>query len=331
MIITLHPWLTQLYKNIVLQYQKGKPHHAILINTHRGIGVLNLVNAITCWLLCTEKKNIYFCGSCHGCQLMLSNNHPDYYQITLKKNKKTFGIELIRDTIHKISYTSQQGGEKVINISDIAYITPQGICALLKNLEEPPKNTWFLLINYNTTIVPNTLSSRCISYFLPPPIEYIGLNWLKKYNNTYNKNHEISLLTALRISEGSPIIAKKILYGKLWSERTYFFIQLNKAVNEKNFFHLLSIFKKKKINIIFYINWICFFLLDIIKWKYNLYSSIINLDQKQLIQYYSNNYSIQSINNTTSSWIQCRFQLINVIGINYELLLTKELLKWELE
>lgn len=326
MLINWYPWLIKPYKDIIYQHQIGKAHHALLMNTCRGMGVLNLFWAITRWLLCKNKNGIKSCGQCHDCHLMTSNNHPDWHQVKIKNNANTLGIEEIRNTIDKIFYTAQQNGEKIIWLPDISYITYAGITALLKTLEEPPKNTWFFLINYNSCKISNTLRSRCFSYSLLPPSEEIGVRWLKK-NQCYENT--VLSLTALRITEGSPLLAKKIITGMLWSERKLFFLNLKKAVHKKDLFSLLPFLNKKKIHVIIYIDWICFLLFDSIKLKYNLLSFIKNLDQEKFIKYLSSNYNIPFLENSIQSWIICKYKLTNVMGVNYELLLVEQLLKWE--
>ncbi|CAL4043290.1 DNA polymerase III subunit delta' C-terminal domain-containing protein [Buchnera aphidicola] len=326
MIINRYPWLIKPYKNIIHQHQVGKAHHALLINTYPGIGVLNLCWSITRWLLCKKKQGIRSCGQCHGCYLMTSNNHPDWYYLKTKNNTDLLGVEIIRNTIDKIFYTAQQNGEKVIWFPNTKYITYAGICSLLKTLEEPPKNTWFFLINYNSFKLSSTLRSRCLSYYLSPPSEEKGIYWLKK-NNCYQ--NELLSLTALRITEGAPILAKKIIKGTLWSERQLFFLNLENAINKKDLFNLLPFFTKNKMHVIIYIDWICYLLFDSIKWKYSLFAYIKNLDQEKFIIYLSLNYSITFLDKSIQSWIICKHQLMHVIGVNYELLLTEQLLRWE--
>ncbi|HMI76762.1 MAG TPA: DNA polymerase III subunit delta' C-terminal domain-containing protein [Buchnera sp. (in: enterobacteria)] len=320
-----YPWLTKTYKKIIWKYQKGTAHHAILLKTHRGIGVLNLFLAITRWLLCTNRKDIKSCGICHSCNLIKSNNHPDWYLIKTK-NKNTFlSIDTIRNLIQKIFYTSQQGGAKVIWLPEISLMTESAMCALLKTLEEPPKNTWFFLVNYDNFSIPATLLSRCLQYSLYSPKEKDSIHWLKSiiYKN------KILCLTALRITAGSPITAKKLITGSLWLDRKTFFIKLHYAIKNYDLFFLLPFFKKTTVSIILYIDWICILLLDAIKWKYRLCTSLINLDQLSLIKHLSSNYPVIFLHESIYLWMKCKKQLLNIIGINSELLLVERLLTWE--
>ena len=49
----------------------------------------------------------------------------------------------------KLYHHAQQGGAKVVWLPDAAQLTEAAANALLKTLEEPPKNTWFLLCSRN--------------------------------------------------------------------------------------------------------------------------------------------------------------------------------------
>ncbi|MCW5196601.1 DNA polymerase III subunit delta' [Buchnera aphidicola (Pemphigus obesinymphae)] len=326
MLINWYPWLIKPYKEIIQQHQIGKAHHSILINTCRGVGVLNFLWAITRWLLCKNRQEIKSCGKCHSCYLMMSNNHPDWYQLKIKNNTNILGIDIIRKIIDKTFQTSQQNGEKIIWIPNISYISNSGICALLKILEEPPINTWFFIVNYNALNVSSTLRSRCFSYTLFPPSEKKSTIWLKK--NHYCKNELLSL-TALRITEGAPLLAKKIIQGNLWLERKLFFFNLENAIYKKQLFNLLFFFTKKKIYVNIYIDWLCYLLFDVVKWKYNLFPYVQNLDKKKFITYLSLNCTITFLDHSIQSWIICRHRLTHIMGINYELLLAEQLLNWE--
>jgi DNA polymerase-3 subunit delta' len=191
----LYPWLIRPYNNIIKQYQTKKAHHAYLIKTQKGIGVSRLIWFISKWLLCLKPIGMSFCNKCHGCKLMSVQNHPDWHNFIAEKNNM-FNIDSVRVINEKIFKCSQQGGNKIIFLSDIEKLTESAINAFLKTLEEPPKNTWFFLVSYTNLYFHSTLSSRCLIYKLFPPTEKNTLNWLKK--ETLNKNR--SYLTALRLS-----------------------------------------------------------------------------------------------------------------------------------
>ncbi|WP_422667270.1 DNA polymerase III subunit delta' C-terminal domain-containing protein [Buchnera aphidicola] len=318
----LYPWLTKIYNIIIHQHQKKKSHHAILINTTTGMGIFQLIWNISIWLLCLNRKGIKSCYSCTGCQLMLSMNHPDWHLIK-KKDSEIYDINSIHNINYKIYQHSQQGGAKIIVILDIQKLTESATNALLKTLEEPPENTWFLFVNYNFSYLHRTLSSRCIIYHLITPKEKNSLLWL--YKEIGKKN--ISYLTALRLNYGSPISTKKFINGDIWIERINFLKNLYSSFKNKNLLNMLKILNNN--HVIIKINWICLLLFDAIKFKLNEKNSISNLDQMPLIQMFSDHYSNTILDNIILNWIKCKYRLITIPGINNELLLLEQLLIWE--
>lgn len=141
-----YPWLKDQYHNILKRYLKNILHPIILINSQKGVGISQLIIKISQWLLCSNKKNIKFCKTCNSCILIKKKNHPDlYYRENQIKKKKTIGIDYIRNIIININKTSQQGGKKIVWLKDVHYMTIEANNALLKTLEEPPKNTFFFV------------------------------------------------------------------------------------------------------------------------------------------------------------------------------------------
>ena len=75
--------------------------------------------------------------------------------------KDTISIEDIRDLLSCLSRSTNDGGIRTICISHVELLNPQAGNALLKCLEEPPKNTIFILCADNERGVLQTLVSRC--------------------------------------------------------------------------------------------------------------------------------------------------------------------------
>ena len=75
---------------------------------------------------------------------------------------KTAGINEIRSLLKKISLTNYS--EKVPNymiVNNIELLNKNSHNALLKSIEEPPKNTYIFLIAHNLYTLPKTITSRC--------------------------------------------------------------------------------------------------------------------------------------------------------------------------
>ncbi|AYN24715.1 DNA polymerase III subunit delta' C-terminal domain-containing protein [Buchnera aphidicola] len=318
----LYPWLLKPYKNIIELHQRKKAHHAILIQTQKGIGAFKLIWFISKWLLCLKPIGIKFCNNCHGCKLMSAKNHPDWHTIINEKNN-TFDVDSIRIINEKIFKRAQQGNNKIIFLPNIHKLTESAVNALLKTLEEPPEKNWFFLIDYNYLKLNYTLKSRCFLYRLSPPIEKESLNWLKNEN----KRNDISNLTSLRINQGSPMHAKKFIEGELWEERKNLYTSLSNSIESKNLLKILPILCKN--NTIIKIDWICLLLFDAIKINFNERKKLTNCDQLKLINFFSEKYNNIILNKSIKNWIKCRYILSSISSINNELLLLEQLLVWE--
>ena len=77
------------------------------------------------------------------------------------------------------------------------------------------------------------------------------------------------------------------------------------------------------------ISWLASLLLDAIKWQQHAAQFILNHDQQPLIALLASAQSNASLQQSVSAWMQCRQQLLSIVGVNRELLLTEQLLEWE--
>jgi DNA polymerase III delta prime subunit len=114
-------------------------------------------------------------------------NHPDILIIESKKDniKKEITIEQIRELKNFVKLTPAQAQNKVIIIDAIDQLNINAANAVLKILEEPNQNIYFLLINHNSDIIMATIKSRCHKISLPRLSK-------KDFFDILNKNNIIS-------------------------------------------------------------------------------------------------------------------------------------------
>ena len=77
--------------------------------------------------------------------------------------KKNIDINQIRELIRSLNKSSFNEKPRFILIDNIELLNLNSINALLKTLEEPSHNIYFILINNNKKIL-STLLSRCINF-----------------------------------------------------------------------------------------------------------------------------------------------------------------------
>ncbi|MFG6078466.1 DNA polymerase III subunit delta' [Erwinia sp. OPT-41] len=316
-----YPWLNQPYRQIVGQHQAGRGHHALLLQALPGMGDASLVWGISRWLMCQRRDGLKSCGECHACRLMQAHTHPDWYELTAEKGKSSLGIDAVRGVTEKLFHHAQQGGAKVVWLPDAAQLTEAAANALLKTLEEPPVNTWFLLCCQQPSQLLATLRSRCQSVHLAAPDETQSLSWLQKQAGASQQD----CLTALRLSGGAPAAAQTLL-EKSWAARQALCEALPGAL-QKDMLSLLPVLNHD--DAAARTGWLCALLVDALKWQQGGGRFIANADSQTLVAEVARQLPASALDESIRQWFLCRDRLLNVLAVNRELLLTDQLLAWE--
>ncbi|MFA5259971.1 MAG: DNA polymerase III subunit [Candidatus Omnitrophota bacterium] len=127
-----------------------------------ALGVAKLLNCER-----PPQDDAGFCDECPSCRKIDSGNHPDVTVIETD-NSRVITIDQIRGVITRCQLRPFEGKKKVYVIKEADRLNPEGSNAVLKTLEEPVKDSVFIL----TTAVPerilSTIKSRCHSiHFFP--------------------------------------------------------------------------------------------------------------------------------------------------------------------
>ncbi|OON40672.1 DNA polymerase III subunit delta' [Izhakiella australiensis] len=317
-----YPWLNAPYRQLIEQHRQGRAHHALLIQAQPGMGEASLVWGISRWLMCQQREGLKSCGRCHSCQLMQASTHPDWYKLSAEQGKSSLGIDAVRQVAEKLYHRSQQGGEKIVWLPDAGQLTEAAANALLKTLEEPPANTWFILCSHQPGRLLATLRSRCICWHLAPPDESFSQNWLQ--NQTQKSAQEIT--TALRLSGGAPAAARDLLQDKPWAARQSLCQGLYDGLSQD----LLSLLKHLNYDDApERISWLSTLLLDALKWQQGGEMALANIDSQPLVEQLASRLPASVLDESLRQWLRCREQLLTVTAVNRELLLTDQLLRWE--
>ena len=121
---------------------------------------------------------------------------------------KNISIDDIRNLQSYCSLSIADGGRRVIIIDSADDLNTNACNALLKLLEEPPKNTLFLLISHRPNLLLPTLQSRCQKLLFSA----LGQNDLRAVLTTIgweiNPSKEVSLSI---LSNGSPGVACRLI------------------------------------------------------------------------------------------------------------------------
>ena len=155
-------------ESIRRQIEQRRMVHAVLISGEPGTGKRTLAGLIASALLCQENSGVP-CGKCESCRLALAGEHPDITIIEkgiplsaeTARGRSTIPVDDIREMIRLCSQYSFEGGNRVVIIREADNMTVQAQNCLLKILEEPPQNTFFLLTSAHPDQILTTVRSRC--------------------------------------------------------------------------------------------------------------------------------------------------------------------------
>ncbi len=312
-----YSWLTPHYKELVKLYRTNKAHHALLLNCPVPVGEALLAQALAHWLMCTNRQKERICHQCHNCKMMQAGTHPDWHIIKPIEGKQLLGIESIRLLTDTLFRHAQQDGNKLIWLPQIELLTEAAANALLKTLEEPPLNCFFILSCHNLQQVPATLRSRCLIWTISAPDESYSLQWLK---HNLPKQTDEHLISALRIYSGSPIQSLTMLQSDKIKDKYQFIQNIGQALKQKNIVLLLSSLKESKN--MDYLFWMITLWSDAIKWGSNTRNRIINVDCQQIVQQLAEDIPALKLHQQYQLLLTTHRQCKQVSGLNTTLILT---------
>ena len=146
--------LIQLMRSV----QAGRIVHALLFTGPHGSGKRTMARLFAQAMLC-KGMGERPCGVCPACQRFENGTHPDVRVV--KPEKKTIGVDEIRDLIDYLALRPYEGGRHIAIIEQADRLTPSAQNALLKTLETPPGDAMFFLISDAPGALLPTILSRC--------------------------------------------------------------------------------------------------------------------------------------------------------------------------
>jgi DNA polymerase-3 subunit delta' len=167
----LYGFSTSFNELINLNKSKKLPNK-ILLTGRKGIGKATFAYHFANFILSENEefkydcKNFFINRKNKSFQLVLNNSHPNFFIIDLLEDKKNIDINQIRQMIEYSNKTTFIDNRKFILIDNVEKLNKNSVNALLKIIEEPNSNMFFLLIFDNSKPLLDTLKSRCIKFSL---------------------------------------------------------------------------------------------------------------------------------------------------------------------
>ena len=171
--INLQTKLYELNDNLmelINLYEKRKLSNKILITGNKGIGKSTLVNHFINYIFSKDEDHSYdlkknsIQSENRSFKLFQNNSHPNIYNIRILDDKKNIEINQIREMINYANKSSFNDKPRFVIINNVEELNTNSLNALLKIVEEPNENLFFILIHNNNKSIRNTLKSRCIMF-----------------------------------------------------------------------------------------------------------------------------------------------------------------------
>jgi DNA polymerase-3 subunit delta' len=121
------------------------------------------------------------------------------------EKSRVIKIEQIRDVVRFSNKTAGFGLRKVIVLAPADSMNVNAFNALLKLLEEPPKDTYLILVCHRMYCIPPTIRSRCQILRLQTPHTEACLEWLDTTTGRRDQSQQL-----LSWANGMPLLAQQL-------------------------------------------------------------------------------------------------------------------------
>lgn len=158
-----HEQAQQWVDNLI---KKRRLPHALLLSGPEGIGKASFAHHLAWQLLATGDKE----ENQALWQQLQENSCRNFLAVldTAATSKKGIGVNDIQKITNFLNYTALDANWRIVLIDSVDALNKNAANALLKTLEEPPKNTLFLLISHYPGRLLATLRSRAVNLPLFP-------------------------------------------------------------------------------------------------------------------------------------------------------------------
>jgi DNA polymerase III subunit delta' len=214
------PWQRVIVSGLLLR--RARWPHAMLITGPAGIGKRILAQSLAHALLCeSPAADGSACRSCASCRYAAAGQHPDLRVVEPVeidddeiKVVEWISVDRIRALSRWAELTSHRGGAKAALIVPAERMNAAAANGLLKTLEEPPANTYFLLVSHLPGRLPATIASRCQRIAAPRPAPAEARAWFAEQGASHAED-------ALAQANHAPLRALALADAGYQAERTF--------------------------------------------------------------------------------------------------------------
>lgn len=186
--------------------------HALIIEGDSGTGKSALAQYISAAAVCgglpTDDND-------RNVRLALAGTHPDIYIAAPEEKRKNISVDKIRAMRSEAYIKPRTADCRVFIIDKAETMNVASQNAILKVLEEPPGNVYFILITLSSFDLLPTIRSRAVCLSLTAPDTKTAVNYLL----SNSKADKETVLSAVNIAKGN-IGRAEILLGKRKAKKT---------------------------------------------------------------------------------------------------------------
>ncbi len=161
--------LDHYFNELIKLYKDNIYPNKLLLSGQKGIGKATLAYHLINYILTLNEdynydvQNLNINVDSHEFKTVINKSNTNLITVDVNVEKKMIDINQIRNLIIDLNKSSFNNKPRFVLIDNIELLNKNSINALLKILEEPNKNIYFILIHNNKKIL-STLLSRCINY-----------------------------------------------------------------------------------------------------------------------------------------------------------------------
>lgn len=204
-----YPWHRQAWARLTAPGALARLPHALLLHGPPGLGKLAFALRLCRVLLCQQPvatdpdEGLAACGQCKSCLLFTAGTHPDWLRLSPAEQGRPITVDQVRAVIEFLALRPHTAGRQVVLLVPAEAMNVNAANSLLKVLEEPTAESYFVLVAHQPARLLVTVRSRCqgVPFKLPAPAE--ALDWLTKESGA----PQAQAAELLALAGGSPLTA----------------------------------------------------------------------------------------------------------------------------
>jgi len=181
------------FNNFIKLYKNGNLPRSVLLSGLSGSGKSTFFYHFINYIFSKNESHSYNLNKNEinknnkSFNLIQNFVHPNFYLLEENEVQGLIKVNQVRELLKFTNKSAFRDNLKFVLINNAESLNLNSSNALLKNLEEPPENTFFFIIHNNFTTLSETIKSRCIQF-------NIHFNTTEKKNilNQISKNYDLT-------------------------------------------------------------------------------------------------------------------------------------------